>query len=90
MRRPELNAFGGRMVQIMWRQYRKSFLANQTIAVTVCIVVALATKADTLAVGIVAATMEIGLLLGAAWLGRGQRDEAAAETDALSSDGEGT
>jgi hypothetical protein len=55
----------------MWKQrYRKTFLANQAIILTVCLVLSIHWKVPFLALLVFIAMMELGALFGAMWTTR--------------------
>lgn len=57
----------------MWQQYRKTLLANQTVILLVCVILALFASADAVAVAAVFAAMQVGALGGAAISARAGR-----------------
>jgi hypothetical protein len=63
----------------MWQQYRKNLLANQTVILLVCVILALLAGADVLVIAAVFGAMQVGALGGAAISARAERRAVAEE-----------
>lgn len=63
----------------MWQQYRRTLLANQTVILLVCVILALVASADVVIVAAVFGAMQAGALGGAAISARAGRRAVAEE-----------